>query len=547
MVKDDQENVQTLPQPPRREIPRLPRGRAFLVAALTLAVVSCSAMGFFMLHLLRSPGEAAEGPDSGPVKPKATRLFQTWPHDRQPDLALVLSAQQHGFNQPCGCSDPQYGGLERRSNFLQELKSKRGWPVVALDLGDVPQARGPQVLLKYKTSMEALQAIGYSAVGIGQYEMELPLLDALAHFALEHPSPRMLAANLLNKNVNFPSANGGSMVGSWEIAGGQNGVPKVGVTCIVGPSVAMLVKDPAVQFEATERVLPEVLKGLQGQNPDVLVLLYQGSVKEAKACAERFPQFPIVLCLSPEPEPPEKPEVVNNTLVIRVGEKGRNVGVVGAFRTGRPAQPFEFHYQLCQLGPEYKTQAGKEDSNPVLALLEAYSKQVKDGNYLAQYPQVPHSIQLQYPDATYVGSEKCKNCHKEAYKIWKASPHAQGFETLVKATRPALRQFDGECITCHVTGFKHKTGYRNETQTPLLKNVGCENCHGPGSKHVEKNYDKKLHALMNPFKTQPNETPEAKTKRINRLDHDCQQCHDQENDVHWDIKKWEKIVHMETK
>ena len=25
----------------------------------------------------------------------------------------------------------------------------------------------------------------------------------------------------------------------------------------------------------------------------------------------------------------------------------------------------------------------------------------------------------------------------------------------------------------------------------------------------------------------------------------CRECHDEDNDVHWDIKKWDKIVHKE--
>ncbi|GIW79269.1 MAG: hypothetical protein KatS3mg105_1076 [Gemmatales bacterium] len=49
---------------------------------------------------------------------------------------------------------------------------------------------------------------------------------------------------------------------------------------------------------------------------------------------------------------------------------------------------------------------------------------------------------------------------------------------------------------------------------------------------------------MNPYKTKPNETEEERKRRINRLDLSCQKCHDIDNDVHWNIAKWQKIVHM---
>src|SRR5262249_24958085 len=107
--------------------------------------------------------------------------FFGWP---KPDFVILLSAQMHGYLLPCGCSDPQFGGLERRYNLVKRLE-KHGWPVVAYDLGDLPQTIGPaklanvQGLIKYRYSMEALRAIGYSAVSFGEYEAAMPLNKAI--------------------------------------------------------------------------------------------------------------------------------------------------------------------------------------------------------------------------------------------------------------------------------------------------------------------------------------------------------------------------------
>lgn len=78
----------------------------------------------------------------------------------KPDLTIILTAQQHGYLLPCGCSRPQVGGLERRYNFIQALKTN-GWNLTALDLGDLPQKQGPvslpneQGLIKYRYAMNA--------------------------------------------------------------------------------------------------------------------------------------------------------------------------------------------------------------------------------------------------------------------------------------------------------------------------------------------------------------------------------------------------------
>jgi Cytochrome c554 and c-prime len=520
-----------------------------LALAIALVCVSLSGMGFLMFRGLQSTEtndqaktDAVSEPSRGP------RLFHTWPADRQPDVVLLLSGEVHGYMQPCGCSEPQYGGLERRYNFVQGLTRQRGWPIVAVDVGDVAQRSGPQALLKYKYTLEAMKRMRYTAVGIGLNEMSLPLIDALGEFALDNASPRIIAANLANKKDNFPKDNSSNMVESYEIAGAR-GLPKVGVVGAVGPSVAKSVNDPMVKFEDVRKTLEQVIPQLQKNQCELLILLYQGSIEEAKRCAEAFPEFQVIQCLTREEEPPGQPQQVGNTIIVEVGHKGRYVGLIGAYRGAQSGKPFELFYQLAELGPEYKTPEGKDADNPILALFENYSKDVKKRNYLSKYPKAAHPIQQQFKDAKYVGSEKCKKCHEESYEVWKNSPHSHAYASLQNAKRPSLRQYDGECIVCHVTGFEYESGFMDEKQTPQLINNGCENCHGPASLHVKDNYNNKLNVLMNPYKTQPNETEEQQKLRLNRLDASCQKCHDIDNDVHWKLDKWIQghIVHKEPK
>src|SRR5262249_55236313 len=104
MPKDDQK-------------PSAARSWTFRFAALTLTVVSAlAATG--LARWLRPDAPQPVGREE--TKPAAANglgahLFRGW---TKPDLVIVLSGQQHGYVLPCGCSDPQFGGLERRYNFL---------------------------------------------------------------------------------------------------------------------------------------------------------------------------------------------------------------------------------------------------------------------------------------------------------------------------------------------------------------------------------------------------------------------------------------------
>ena len=165
------------------------------------------------------------------------------------------------------------------------------------------------------------------------------------------------------------------------------------------------------------------------------------------------------------------------TMIVSVGHKGRYVGIVGVYGGKARGQPVQLRYELVALDPEYETPPGKDAENPIHALLQKYAEEVKKGNYLAQYDHKGKypEVQVEFPQATYVGSEKCKTCHEAAYEIWAASPHPHAYETLVnKAKRPNLRQYDGECVVCHVTGFRFVSGFTDEQHTPRGEHRAAE-------------------------------------------------------------------------
>jgi hypothetical protein len=594
------------PQHPHLAARGKPR-RFFALLGLVLALLASACVA-------GTPGTAPTNPDialasgagtaprdAAPPDPKQSLvgglpLFANWPKDQKPDAVLVFTGQTFGFLQPCGCSRPQVGGLERRAVFMESLRAK-GWPVAGVDLGDLypeKSAIRDQGQFKYVAQMNALREMGYMAVGLGKTEISSDLLALLASYGYQKEQrPFTLAGNAVG-------VSGGKIVPREEwfnpnpgkkgarpvvelIEVGTVGTVPVGVAGVVGKSLALDAKkanfDPTLDFLEVGPTLKAATAALANHpmKPQLNVLIYQGTSEDAAKVAKDHPQFQVILSQADTDLPPLMPTTApgTKTLVVQVGHKGQHVGVLGAFK--KPDGTFDFKYQLVQMGEEHIT-PGKDDearrANKVLPVLEEYAKAVKTANLLAQYPRVPHPAQIHAKglkpavELSFVGSDACKACHAKEHEQWAKTPHGHAMEALEqKATRPTLRQYDPECVRCHSVGFENQTGYQNETKTPHLKHVGCESCHGPGSGHIADPKNANLLALLSPWK-QPGAThlpnadfmkkmadtpaPErgkvalapAQQLLITRVEGTCMKCHDADNDPHFDLYKyWPKVNH----
>ncbi len=555
------------------------------------------------------------GSDPAPIKvpPKgaAWSYEEVFPHwNQKPDFVLVITGQTYGYLQKCGCSDPQKGGLERRFNFIEGLKA-HGIEAIPLDLGDVPpevtkdhKILHPQALLKYEVAMRAMKAMGYKAVGLGLQEFALGLGQVHGEFSAQQGNdrPRILAANLIGQKLGdsviskkdvFPNGTGkDTAFGDWEIIPTKSKI-NVGVVGIVGdPIVTQVMGNPKNKVHGLDdtivfasnaaKVLVDAEKQMDKlpNKPALKVLLYSGPFNLARnVVAPAYKDFGVIVCQSEEAEP-HQAEMVNNdkTMILRIGHRGQNVGVVGVFKN--PRGGFTLKYQHVTITPEFETPPGQEKANLALAELDRYAKEVKSRGYLTKNRREKHPLQVSNPDAKYVGSAICANCHKagddNTDAVWTASKHAAAYNALEHiATKPTGRQFDGECIRCHTVGYDYNSGFVDAVQSPQLMNVGCENCHGPGSLHSAAEVNnalaapakKAFAAQMSPWRETGKETmpdaaalkaymeerdaakrnliiPPAQQTYMNSVDRTCQNCHNVENDPHFKFEAfWPKIAH----
>jgi hypothetical protein len=471
------------------------------------------------------PGTAAT--DATPTA-RHEPLFVGW---QKPSLALFITGQQHGYIEPCGCSGltNQKGGLVRRYTCRQQLE-EQGWDVVALDVGNQVRRFGRQPEIKFQMTAEGLKKMKYRAIGFGPDDLRLSAGELIAITADEGDSgtPFVCANAAIIDRELTPRFQ------VIEAAG-----KKIGVTAVLGSDELSKVTSDEIIKQPPEEALREAWAELAKQNCDVYVLLAHASLEESAQLARKLPHFHVVVTAGGAGEPTYEAEKIEGTdaIMVQVGTKGMHVGVVGVYDD--PNQPLR--YQRVPLDDRFP------DSPEMLQLLASYQDQLQAAGLegLGVKP-IPYPI-----DRQFVGSDACIDCHDGDYAIWEKTGHGHALDTLIHPGERSEvpRHFDPECISCHVVGwnpqkfFPYVSGYLGVDETPLLHNVGCESCHGPGSAHVAaENGD------GNPTKELIDQYRVEVRLRLEDAEKKCQECHDYDNSPDFHAEGafqtyWKKIEH----
>ena len=455
-------------------------------------------------------------------------IFVDW---QKPRVALLISGRQDGYLEPCGCAglNRMKGGLTRRHSLFKELKAD-GWPVVGIDCGGLVKGSGRQAELKFHLSVDAMQEMGYQAIALGKSELRLPAGELLSRVASsdDAPSP-FLSANV----AIFGFATGMTTDHRIVEAGGV----RIGITAILGELWQREISTTDVEVAAPGLKLREILPKMK-ERSDLLVLLAHATMEESRVIAREFPEFDVVVTGGGDPEPPKDCEMVGNTRLIEVGEKGMNAIVLGIYDGGK------ILYQRVPLDSRF------EDSRDMKEFMRQYQQQLKADGLAGLGLVKPDTPLTPHPQAKelgrFVGSKKCESCHEPSYEVWKKTGHADAWKTLAELEVP--RTHDPECISCHVIGwhpteyFPYDSGFLSEAETPKMIDVGCENCHGPGEKHVEAEMGSDLE-LQKKLQKAMVVTKEQAQHDKNRW---CLNCHDLDNSPDFNFEEyWPNVEHSE--
>jgi hypothetical protein len=357
---------------------------------------------------------------------------------------------------PCGCSGGQLGGLDRLDAVFNTVPTQNR---LILDTGMLVLESTEQNLIKFNVISQAFCLLGYDVVNLTGQDITIArqagLLDGLSRlFNCISASPEN-QTNEINLPVMFTK--------QFSLA------PAPGI------DVTILTADTTEQLSQLEETANP-----SGNTAVKILIITNPDIVEA---ASNLPFIDCVLIPPHSDEPTLISEINKKPMIITQGRLGKYIGQIN-IDIGSPSQ-------LAKPQLSFRSVAVTEDlpqDQSLIELYRNYQRLVKQARLLENHPKFPLPDNLQY-----LGSKSCKLCHDYEYKKWLTSPpvilpgvapakgrHADAMLTLVDINS----DYDPECAICHVIGMDYQTGFVTSAQTPQLEDVGCENCHGPGSEHV---------------------------------------------------------------
>lgn len=448
---------------------------------------------------------------------------------------ILVLGRVLGTIAPCGCTTEPLGGLSYAFGAIDARSTAAGRVVVEPGSFLFPDPEGPEAPTDAAAWAQAeerarllqtrFSALGERLVsGVGPTDLSSPAgKAALTKYAL----PRTIA------NADDPAALAATKHRLVKVAGGT-----IGVTSVVDPGAPGASSLGALR--PIEEALPAEIAAMRAAGAELVIVQVLARRPQVEAIVQAVPGIDVAVVGLTEGE---KARVgapathVGDTWIVEPGEQVQTMTHLRltidrkAVPSGIPAPATwtvvppraQQEAELARLEERLSKFRGDPAADPgFIARLEGERDAVKaalDGEpqapqgAAATFEQVKVSCKLPADEeaaaalraydawvaeqnmkrftgvhappaaagaASYVGVDTCEGCHDEAVAFWKTTRHAGAYTTLVTDNK----QFDVNCVGCHVTGFREPGG-SEVVENEGLQAVQCEQCHGPGSLHAE--------------------------------------------------------------
>ncbi len=363
-------------------------------------------------------------------------------------ITVFLTGNELGALKPCGCSGGQLGGLDRRNAVFNSASEEKR---LIIDTGSLVKIDGEQDLIKFNVIIQAFDLLDYDLVGFSERDLEII-------------SNNFGSLDGFNSILNIIAPTGPSSLNAPSKFTQRFQLHDKSVDVTVA---TIDVNSTPIEFIDELYFSTSGSESKEQSYPVNILILNRCDPELIESIADKADSVNCLICPSQSDEPMILSEPNKRPFAFTVGRFGRYVSKL----------LIDFSKTDNKLKLSFQTEAVTEDleqDQALINLYKDYQQIVKERNLLENYPR------FTLPDGLhYAGSESCNSCHQFAYIEWMDNAHADAFATLEEIGS----QYDPECVICHVIGMEYESGYISEQKTPLMKDVGCEVCHGPGSKH----------------------------------------------------------------
>lgn len=379
-------------------------------------------------------------------------------------FAILFAGELGGRLWPPPCASGGRGDLLRIGAAVTDAAASA--PVaMLLGTGDIAGGPGAVGAAEFDAALIVLKEYGMAVTAVGEGDLRIGL-DRWRQVknSASGDGVAVICANLRD-------SAGREIIPGWaRLPAGRRRIVCVATLSpsfqkpLRGAGVPVSLEDPAT---CARTALEEAGEA------DFRILLSHAPRAESIELARAVPGFDLVITAHGGDVPSERPERVGDAVFLTAGTAWRNIGrvVFGApegpprlldyvvFPVGRalPQSPFHgFHRDRAMA--VFREPGVLED-----ALLEASRGTADSRN-------------------TYVGAAACATCHPAAHTAWATveDPHFRSMDGVRE------RKFERvpQCLPCHTTGPGRTGGHLVPGDEQAR--VSCEACHGPGSRHVDK-------------------------------------------------------------
>ena len=370
------------------------------------------------------------------------------------ELLIIYSGNTFGELKPCGCDkEEEQGGIERRMSYL---KSTRTATTLLVDLGDNFKEATRQGKLKAEYLIASMLRMEYDAVTIGEKDL------VYGNGFLKNLGPvPWVSSNIAIEGISFPP---------YRVKQFKNGL-KVAVLAVSGPDLFYGAHDSNLKVNGALEAVKRVLPGLIATERPHLVVLLSHMAREQGLKLLEVEGVDVVINGHIETDSDKidmAPVQKGQKVFVQPGPLGQKMGELRIAWSAGGARVFD--QKMVRL--DSKIAFDPE----MVSLYEAYNTKVED-LFLAALAEKRRKKSA----PVYATEKTCLTCHAASHKVWAASRHGHAYETLKRVNK----SYDPECLICHTTGFNEPGGFISEIDTPDLKNVQCEMCHGPRLQHAQ--------------------------------------------------------------